>query len=80
MGLAPALHGPAKQGMAPGSRRGAARHATSMPTSQAVAKCLPDRLFKTLVHVVEPVKSPYNAAVRRNSGNARASLRVTTDP
>ena len=31
-------------------------------------QCLPDRLFKTFVHVVEPVKCPYNAAVRRDSG------------
>ena len=51
-----------------------------MHTEQAPGRCLSLRLFKTFVHVVEPVKSPYNAAVRRDSGEPARKLRVTYDP
>ena len=39
---------------------------------QASGRCPSHRLFKTFVHVVEPVKSPYNAVVRRELGRTRA--------
>jgi hypothetical protein len=54
--------------------------AHSMPVAQASGRYLSLRLFNTFVHVVEPVKSPYNAAVRRDSGERARKLRVTYDP
>ena len=40
-------------------------------------RCPSHRLFKTFVHVVEPVKSPYNAVVRRELGRTRAQAART---
>jgi len=51
-----------------------------VPTSQAAGQPPRDRLFKTFAHVVEPVKSPYNAGVKRDSGEAAHTPRVTADP
>ncbi len=60
---------------------GIARAAAKIvPTSRAAGHSLPDRLFKTFAHVVEPVKSPYNAGVKRNSGEPAVTPRDTADP
>jgi hypothetical protein len=54
--------------------------ASRQASMQASGRYSSHPLFKTFVHVVEPVKCPYNAAVRRDSGELARKLRVADDP